>query len=212
MNIKLLVRTKLFYYLLENTCIGKRNEQCVTFVAHYIFSTISGHLICTSKKESWKIQVAEAVEQVNMMKGKKQVLKKTRTFLLEKSPTMEYKITAPADQYSTDTFVTRKSLPVMEFPTSPQLIFGEEIIHFSHPQHPLSLVNLPDLFTCDGCKEYGSGKRFVCQQCDYQLHDFCGLAPPALKAHPLHSQHSILFHSKPGMTMTGLSPHSSYTK
>ncbi|KAK7308516.1 hypothetical protein VNO77_42126 [Canavalia gladiata] len=133
-----------------------------------------------------------------MMKSLKQV-RKTKTFRLEKSPTMEYQFTAPSDQYSTATaFVTKKSPPQMKFPTSPQLIFGEEILHFSHPQHPLSMVDLPDIFNCVGCKEYGSGKRFVCQQCDFQMHDFCALAPPALKAHPFHSQHSLLFHSKPG--------------
>ncbi|KAJ1394959.1 Zinc finger, PHD-type, conserved site [Sesbania bispinosa] len=113
---------------------------------------------------------------------------------------MEYQLTAPSDHqyYSTATnYVTKKSPQPMEFPTSPQLIFGEEIIHFSHPQHPLSMMDIKDLFICVGCKEYGSGKRFVCQQCDYQLHDFCALAPPALKAHPFHSQHSMLFHSKP---------------
>lgn len=135
------------------------------------------------------------------MKSLKQV-KKTRTYKLERSSsTMEYQITAPSDhQYSTG-YVTKKSPPPpVEFPTSPQLIFGEEILHFSHPQHPLSMVDLPDLFNCVGCKEYGSGKRFVCQQCDFQLHDFCALAPPALKAHPFHSQHSVLFHSKPAKT------------
>nr|KYP44656.1 hypothetical protein KK1_033867 [Cajanus cajan] len=35
------------------------------------------------------------------------------------------------------------------------------------------------------------------------MHDFCALAPPALKAHPLHSQHSLLFHSKPGKSGMG---------
>ncbi|XP_004498200.1 protein VACUOLELESS GAMETOPHYTES [Cicer arietinum] len=141
-----------------------------------------------------------------MMKKQKEVAKKTNTFRLEKSGTKEYQITAPSDEYYSSkvtSIVTKKSPPQLEFPKSPQLIFGEEIIHFSHPQHALSMVDLPDLFTCVGCKEYGSGKRFVCQQCDYQLHDFCALAPPALMAHPLHSQHAILFHSKPvkiGMT------------
>ncbi|TKY69129.1 protein-disulfide reductase [Spatholobus suberectus] len=141
-----------------------------------------------------------------MMKSLKQV-KKTKTFRLEKSTTMEqYQFTAPSDQYSTSTattFVTKKSPPPVEFPTSPQLIFGEEILHFSHPQHPLSMMDLPDLFNCVGCKEYGSGKRFVCKQCDFQMHDFCALAPPALKAHPIHSQHSILFHSKPAKVGKG---------
>jgi len=127
-------------------------------------------------------------------------VKKSKSYRLEKcSPEMEkHQFTAPSEQYYTG-FVTKKSPPpAVEFPTSPQLIFGEEIVHFSHPQHPLSMVDLPDLFNCVGCKEYGSGKRFVCQQCEFQMHDFCALAPTALKAHPFHSQHSLLFHSKPG--------------
>ncbi|XP_021815559.1 diacylglycerol kinase theta [Prunus avium] len=112
-------------------------------------------------------------------------LRKTRTFLLKRSESMQQ----PTE------FVPRKS-PVVEFSTSPQLIFGEEMLHFGHPQHPLSQVNLPDLFTCAGCKEYGAGKRFVCQQCDFQLHDFCALAPPALKSHPFHFQHQLVLYSK----------------
>lgn len=138
-----------------------------------------------------------------MMKSLKQV-RKTRSYKLERSSSaMEYQITSPSDHHYSTGYVTKKSPPPpVEFPTSPQLIFGEEILHFSHPQHPLSMVDLPDLFNCVGCKEYGSGKRFVCQQCDFQLHDFCALAPPALKAHPFHSQHSVLFHSKPGKPRT----------
>ncbi|GLT35313.1 hypothetical protein SLA2020_097800 [Shorea laevis] len=87
--------------------------------------------------------------------------------------------------------------PPIEFPTSPQLFLGEEIIHFSHPQHPLSQVDLPDLFTCASCKEKGAGKHYTCPQCDFHLHDFCALSPPALKSHPLHFQHKLLFHAKP---------------
>ncbi|KAL2347905.1 hypothetical protein Fmac_001905 [Flemingia macrophylla] len=140
-----------------------------------------------------------------MMKSLKQV-KRTKTYRLEKtcSEMEQYQFTDPSEQYSTATssFMATKrspkpSTPEVEFPTSPQLLFGEEILHFSHPQHPLSKMDLPDLFNCVGCREYGSGKRFVCQQCDFQMHDFCALAPPALKAHPFHSQHSLLFHSKP---------------
>lgn len=88
--------------------------------------------------------------------------------------------------------------PLIEFPASPQLIFGQEILHFSHPQHPLSLMNLPDLFTCSGCKEFGAGMRFTCQQCEFQLHEFCARAPDALKGHPFHSHHQLCFYSKPG--------------
>ncbi|KAK4787937.1 hypothetical protein SAY86_011770 [Trapa natans] len=89
-----------------------------------------------------------------------------------------------------------KKSPLVEFPASPQLILGEEITHFSHP-HRLSKIDLLDLFTCAGCKEYGAGKRFSCQQCDYQLHDFCGSAPRTLTGHPPHSHHPLAFHSKP---------------
>ncbi|CAK9325080.1 unnamed protein product [Citrullus colocynthis] len=91
----------------------------------------------------------------------------------------------------------KKEARVVEFPVSPQLMYGEEMVHFSHPRHRLSRMCLPDLFTCSGCKEYGAGNRFSCQQCDFQLHDFCAFSPPALKAHPFHSHHHLLFYSKP---------------
>lgn len=91
---------------------------------------------------------------------------------------------------------SRKS-PIIDFPTSPLLVL-DEMLHFSHPQHPLEKVNLSDLFTCAGCKEFGSGTRFICRLCDFQLHDFCALAPPSLNAHPFHYQHHLSFFSKPG--------------
>lgn len=124
------------------------------------------------------------------MKNQRAEVRKTRTLVMKKSA-------APIPGSKDEYVVARKSAAV-EFPTSPQVIYGEEIVNFSHPQHPLIQLELPDLYTCAGCKEYGSGKRFVCQQCDFQVHDFCALAPAALKAHPLHSQHLILFHSKTG--------------
>nr|GMD31091.1 Diacylglycerol kinase [Ipomoea batatas]GME05803.1 Diacylglycerol kinase [Ipomoea batatas]GME11055.1 Diacylglycerol kinase [Ipomoea batatas] len=88
----------------------------------------------------------------------------------------------------------------VEFPTSPQPNNGgdnQEIVHSSHAKHPLVEMTLPELFTCSGCKEYGAGKRYACQQCNFQLHDFCALSPPSLKTHPLHGQHQLLFHDKP---------------
>ncbi|KAA8514741.1 hypothetical protein F0562_017920 [Nyssa sinensis] len=114
-------------------------------------------------------------------------LRKSGTFLLNKSPSMEL-----ANSPRTTTF-----LPV-EFPTSPQPTLGKDISHFSHP-HTLSQVLLPELFTCSGCKEYGAGTRFTCKHCDFQLHDFCALSPDQvlLKAHPLHGQHQLGLHSKP---------------
>uniref|UniRef100_A0A1J3D9P9 Zinc finger PHD-type domain-containing protein n=1 Tax=Noccaea caerulescens TaxID=107243 RepID=A0A1J3D9P9_NOCCA len=85
----------------------------------------------------------------------------------------------------------------VEFPASPQLIQGEEMVHFGHPQHVVVKVELPDIYSCAGCKEEGAGIRFVCQECDYQLHEFCALAPPLLKSHPFHYQHQLLFFAKP---------------
>ncbi|KAB2626285.1 hypothetical protein D8674_017945 [Pyrus ussuriensis x Pyrus communis] len=132
-------------------------------------------------------------------------LKKTRTSLLRRSEsTAPQSQSQPQSQTQSqsqptklDNIVPRNNKsPLLEFPTSPELIFGEEILQFGHPQHPLSQVILPDLFTCAGCKEYGAGKRFICQQCDFQLHDFCALAPPALKNHPFHFQHQLVFYSK----------------
>ncbi|XP_054799471.1 uncharacterized protein LOC129303914 [Prosopis cineraria] len=121
-------------------------------------------------------------------KSEKAAMKKTTTLVVKKSAAA-----AGAGEY----LVARKAGGRVEFPTSPEAIFGEEIVSFSHPQHPLVQLEQPELYTCAGCKEYGSGKRFACQQCDFQVHDFCALAPPVLKAHPFHSHHLILFHSKP---------------
>ncbi|XP_042506723.1 uncharacterized protein LOC122083099 isoform X1 [Macadamia integrifolia] len=82
--------------------------------------------------------------------------------------------------------------------TSPTLL-GEdkEILHFSHP-HTLTQIHHPYLFTCMGCKEFGAGNMFKCLECDFDLHDFCALAPPSLKTHSLHSQHPLVFHTKSG--------------
>ncbi|KAF5767075.1 putative chromatin regulator PHD family [Helianthus annuus] len=83
------------------------------------------------------------------------------------------------------------------FPTSPDQ--SQQVMHhFTHSHHPIALVNLLDTFTCSGCKERGgAGKRFACQMCDFQLHDFCALSPPFLKSHPLHAHHQLVFYTKP---------------
>ncbi|XP_022878998.1 uncharacterized protein LOC111396739 [Olea europaea var. sylvestris] len=91
------------------------------------------------------------------------------------------------------------------FPTSPQPEIVEEITHYTHSKHPLIKVDSPELFTCAGCKEYGAGKRFSCQQCDFQLHDFCTSSPPVLENHPLHGQHQLVFNSKPKQANAGIS-------
>ncbi|KAL6996038.1 hypothetical protein U1Q18_006173, partial [Sarracenia purpurea var. burkii] len=96
---------------------------------------------------------------------------KSETFLLQNSP--------PSMEQVPTTQVPKKSFS-SEFPSSPQPIDQpqEIILHFSHQQHPLAKVNLAELFTCAGCKEYGAGKRFACQQCGILRArcDVCGKA------------------------------------
>lgn len=131
---------------------------------------------------------------------------KSRTHSLKRSQSTEKLPSPPPPPPTTTlpsssetTYTRRKSLSV-EFPTSAQLILGEEIIHSSHPQHALSKIDLPDLFKCTGCQEYGAGMRYTCQLCDFQLHEFCALASPnqVLENHPFHHQHDLFFHPKPG--------------
>lgn len=119
---------------------------------------------------------------------------------IRKSPTLkkQHSMQLPLSLPPTTQFVPNKPLPVIEFPTSPERIVGAEMLHFSHPHHHLFHMNLPELFTCSGCQELGAGKRYACQHCNYQLHEFCALAPQALRSHPLHYQHDLVFYSKPG--------------
>ncbi|XP_058073321.1 protein VACUOLELESS GAMETOPHYTES [Magnolia sinica] len=93
-------------------------------------------------------------------------------------------------------FVSKKS-PSVKIISSPNPNEGDEIVHFSHPQHPLAQVHLPFVFTCMGCKEYGAGTRFQCLTCNFNLHDFCAFSPPSIQSHPLHSQHQLIFYAKP---------------
>ncbi|XP_059636637.1 protein VACUOLELESS GAMETOPHYTES-like isoform X2 [Cornus florida] len=119
-------------------------------------------------------------------------LRKSGSFLLKKTPSMELQTSLP---YS-ETYVPKKPFNSIEFPSSPPPNQGEEILHSSHP-HSLKEVETPDPFTCSGCKERGAGRRFACQQCDFQLHDFCAFSPPSLKNHHFHGHHQLLiFHSK----------------
>lgn len=118
-------------------------------------------------------------------------LKKTSSFPVKKSP--------PSMQFPRSIPYLPGTASLIEFSTSPdRLALGQEVYHFGHPQHGFYKVDLPDRFTCSGCRDYGSGKRFTCRQCDFQLHEFCGKVPEQLKAHPLHMHHQLFFSSKPG--------------
>ncbi|KAE8664084.1 Cysteine/Histidine-rich C1 domain family protein, putative isoform 2 [Hibiscus syriacus] len=140
-----------------------------------------------------------------MLSGTKSPLRKT-TSLLSKNqshPSMDQHHHLPRQQ-STGFLgrrTSRRSPHTAElFPTSPEVPPMEDgIFHLTHPQHPIMQTSLPDLFTCGACKEYGAGERFSCTKCDYQLHDFCALAPATLRRHPIHPLHNIVFITKSGI-------------
>lgn len=144
-----------------------------------------------------RIAISSRTEKKMMRDNKAPPIRKSPT--LKSQHSMQLPLSLPPSPTATQSVPT-KPLPLIEFPTSPERIVGEEMLHFSHPHHPLSHINLPHLFTCSGCQELGAAKRYACQLCNYQLHEFCALAPQALKSHPLHYQHQLVFYSKPGTT------------
>ncbi|XP_078164465.1 protein VACUOLELESS GAMETOPHYTES-like [Carex rostrata] len=63
------------------------------------------------------------------------------------------------------------------------------ITHFTHPEHQLLLISKPKNFWCDLCKTFGTGLRYRCDECDFDLHESCTTYPETLSffAHPWHS-------------------------
>ncbi|XP_078164461.1 protein VACUOLELESS GAMETOPHYTES-like [Carex rostrata] len=64
------------------------------------------------------------------------------------------------------------------------------IMHFTHPEHQLLLMTCkPDDFRCNLCKTSGTGLRYRCNTCDFNLHQSCITYPQILSffAHPLHT-------------------------
>ncbi|KAH6806242.1 hypothetical protein C2S51_031073 [Perilla frutescens var. frutescens] len=59
------------------------------------------------------------------------------------------------------------------------------IDHFTHA-HPLVVADIDREFSCDGCKTLGIGKRYRCNGCDFDLHDYCGTCPRTLSAASMH--------------------------
>ncbi|XP_051137546.1 uncharacterized protein LOC127255839 [Andrographis paniculata] len=110
------------------------------------------------------------------------------------------KTSFPMKRWSSSSSMEAPSKISHQFPTSPV----EEITHYTHSQHPLTKISSPELFVCAGCKEYGAGYRFACQQCEFQLHEFCAAPRPLLKNHPLHGQHQLVFHVKPKQAKAGM--------
>ncbi|KAK4766242.1 hypothetical protein SAY87_007884 [Trapa incisa] len=61
--------------------------------------------------------------------------------------------------------------------------------HFTHPKHPLYLVDIDKDFECDGCSGPGHGRRYRCSDCTFDLHERCATCPSSLSCgfHPDHT-------------------------
>uniref|UniRef100_A0A2N9GE35 Phorbol-ester/DAG-type domain-containing protein n=1 Tax=Fagus sylvatica TaxID=28930 RepID=A0A2N9GE35_FAGSY len=68
--------------------------------------------------------------------------------------------------------------------------------HTSHPEHELELKNYRKPYTCDGCKGHGFGKRYRCEQCDYDLHEDCMFTTPTT-SHKFFRNSTFKFYEQP---------------
>ncbi|XP_073132482.1 uncharacterized protein [Henckelia pumila] len=71
-----------------------------------------------------------------------------------------------------------------------------ETTHRSHRDHPLSPTHREIRAVCNACGEQENGIFFICQQCNYWLHQDCASLPPVAK-HADHSHPLALFYSHP---------------
>lgn len=68
--------------------------------------------------------------------------------------------------------------------------------HSSHPEHELELKNYQKPYTCNGCKEQGVGKRYRCEECDYDLHEDC-MFNKSTTTHEFFKEFTFKFYDKP---------------
>nr|XP_016507408.1 PREDICTED: diacylglycerol kinase theta-like [Nicotiana tabacum] len=58
-------------------------------------------------------------------------------------------------------------------------------------EHPITIYDDANntKYLCEGCMIPGSGKRYHCHDCNFNLHEHCGTCPPNLSSfmHPYHS-------------------------
>ncbi|KAM0049906.1 putative Zinc finger, ZZ-type superfamily [Helianthus debilis subsp. tardiflorus] len=76
------------------------------------------------------------------------------------------------------------------------------ISHFLHPAHKLNYTTNTSSYVCDGCQVVGTGSRFTCTTCSFDLHDYCAKCPTRLTSSTSH-QHpmSLVVHkSIPNLT------------
>lgn len=72
-----------------------------------------------------------------------------------------------------------------------------EIRHFSHSEHALRFeYGSYSTYQCNGCRELGSGLRYHCRPCKFDMHESCARAPKST-SHFIHPQHLLVFKEKP---------------
>lgn len=94
---------------------------------------------------------------------------------------------------STETLAQEKRFKGKEY----HMKIDKELYHPAHPQHRrLKIEYCEAPFKCDGCKEAGIGLKYKCQQCDFDLHKACAVAPPSF-VHPFYPKCEFEFHYQP---------------
>ncbi|KAI3885739.1 hypothetical protein MKX03_027929 [Papaver bracteatum] len=72
----------------------------------------------------------------------------------------------------------------------------ETLQNFTHPHVLIKELTLDptiystNRFVCDGCGMYGSGVRYHCKQCDFNLHEECATCPEYFTSN-LHPNHEL---------------------
>ncbi|XP_072977096.1 uncharacterized protein [Typha angustifolia] len=77
----------------------------------------------------------------------------------------------------------------------------KEISHPSHPHHKLKIEYTETPFCCDGCREAGIGLKYKCDECEFDLHKACALAPSSI-AHTFYKKCDFRLYSNPPGLLT----------
>ncbi|KAJ0804906.1 putative chromatin regulator PHD family [Helianthus annuus] len=77
------------------------------------------------------------------------------------------------------------------------------LAHFMHPPHRLTELTANTSYHCDGCKIAGTGTRFTCTICNFNLHDYCAKCPTRWIISTTHHRHELsLFLHRPKVNQT----------
>ncbi|KAF8397379.1 hypothetical protein HHK36_016292 [Tetracentron sinense] len=67
--------------------------------------------------------------------------------------------------------------------------------HFTHPKHSLQEFKEDKEYICDGCNTLGSGTRYRCKECKFDLHEYCATCPTSLSSH-MDPKHPLILVSQ----------------